>query len=55
MWLIIRLNQLPVIALVSRYLANELIGREPIWKRELRKKTPPLVTPTLEEATFIGY
>jgi hypothetical protein len=54
-WLIIRLNQLPVIALVSRYLTNELIGREPIWKRELREKTPPLVVPTLEETTFIGY
>jgi hypothetical protein len=30
MWLAILSDQLPVIALVSRYLANELIGREPL-------------------------
>ncbi len=28
MWLAILLDQLPVIALVSHYLANKLIGRE---------------------------
>ena len=32
-WLIILSDQLPVIALVSRYLTNKLIGREPILKR----------------------
>ena len=33
-WLIILSDQLPVDALVSRYLANKLIGREPIPKRK---------------------
>ena len=32
-WLIILSDQLPVDALVSRYLTNKLIGREPIPKR----------------------
>ena len=31
MWLAILSDQLPVIALVSRYLANKLIGRELLW------------------------
>ena len=30
MWLAILSDQLPVIALVSHYLANKLIGREPL-------------------------
>ncbi len=30
MWLIILSDQLPVVALVSRYLTNKLIGREPL-------------------------
>ncbi len=34
MWLAVLSDQLPVIALVSRYLTNELIGREPIPKRK---------------------
>ena len=33
MWLIVLSDQLPVRALVSRYLTNKLIGREPIPKR----------------------
>ena len=33
-WLIILSNQLPIIALVSHYLTNKLIGRRPILKRE---------------------
>ena len=33
MWLIILSDQLPVEALVSRYLTNKLMGREPISKR----------------------
>ena len=33
MWLIVLSDQLPVVALVSRYLTNKLIGREPIPKR----------------------
>jgi hypothetical protein len=33
-WLIVLSDQLPVDALVSRYLTNKLIGREPIPKRK---------------------
>ncbi len=33
-WLIVLSDQLPVVALVSRYLTNKLIGREPIPKRK---------------------
>ena len=32
-WLIVLSDQLPVEALVSRYLTNKLIGREPILDR----------------------
>ena len=32
--LIVLSNQVPVVALVSRYLTNKLIGREPILKRQ---------------------
>src|SRR6187200_2449322 len=32
-WLVVLSDQLPVIALVSRYLTNKLIGRELIGKR----------------------
>ena len=32
-WLIVLSDQLPVEALVSRYLTNKLIGREPLPKR----------------------
>ena len=32
-WLIVLSDQLPVEALVSRYLTNKLIGREPILER----------------------
>ena len=32
-WLIILSDQLPVVALVSRYLTNKLIGRESISSR----------------------
>ena len=34
-WLIILSDQLPVIALVSHYLTNKLIGREPIPERRI--------------------
>ncbi len=33
-WLIVLSDQLPVEALVSRYLTNKLIGREPISERK---------------------
>ncbi len=36
MWLIILSDQLPVLALVSRYLTNKLIGREPILERHFK-------------------
>ena len=39
-WLIILSDQLPVVALVSRYLTNKLIGRGPIPRR--RPKLPLL-------------
>ncbi len=32
-WLIILSDQLPVLALVSRYLTNKLMGRGPIFRR----------------------
>ena len=32
-WLIVLSNQLPIFGLVSRYLTNHLMGREPISKR----------------------
>ncbi len=35
MWLIILSDQLPVVALVSRYLTNKLIGREPLSRCDL--------------------
>ena len=33
MWLIVLSDQLPVVALVSRYLTNKLIGREALPKQ----------------------
>ncbi len=33
MWLIVLSDQLPIIALVSRYLTNKLIGRSPLLLR----------------------
>jgi hypothetical protein len=41
MWLIILSDQLPVVALVSHYLTNKLIGREPLFRRELAPAFPP--------------
>ena len=38
-WLVVLSDQLPVVALVSRYLTNKLIGREPILDR---RSFPPL-------------
>ncbi len=35
MWLAILSDQLPVTALVGRYPANELIGREPLRLRSI--------------------
>ncbi len=33
MWLTVLSDQLPIIALVGRYLTNQLIGRKPLPKR----------------------
>ena len=33
MWLVVLSDQLAVVALVSRYLTNKLIAREPLPKR----------------------
>ena len=35
MWLIVLSDQLPVLALVSRYLTNKLIGREALPTRQV--------------------
>ena len=42
MWVTILSDHLPVTALVSRYLTNKLMGREPIFERKT------LVSPTCE-------
>ena len=41
-WLIVLSDQLPVVALVSHYLTNKLIGRGPILRR---KPKLPLLAP----------
>ena len=46
-WLVVLSDQLPVRALVSRYLTNKLIGRELIKKR--------LATLTLERCLPLSY
>ena len=35
MWLIILSDQLPIVALVSRYLTNKLMGRRPVSIRKI--------------------
>ena len=62
MWLAILSDQLPVVALVGRYPANELIGREPLspprrfpgraMRHRLRMRYYPAVGPAIprEEA-----
>ncbi len=42
-WLIVLSDQLPVVALVSRYLTNKLIGRGPILRQ--KPKLPFTCTP----------
>ena len=41
MWLAILSDQLPVVALVVRYTANELIGREPLEAPRVRTQVSP--------------
>ena len=52
-WLTILSDQLPVIALVSHYLANQLMGREPLFWCELLTKPTFLTDPAVREHT--GY
>ena len=52
-WLTILSDQLPVIALVSHYLANQLMGREPLFWHELLTKPTFLTDPAVREHT--GY
>ncbi len=40
MWLIVLSDQLPIVALVSRYLTNKLMGRGPIKEREHASRGP---------------
>ena len=51
MWLIVLSDQLPIVALVSRYLTNKLMGRGPIPKRGPKL---PLVT-VLMDGDHIWY
>ncbi len=44
-WLIILSDQLPIVALVSRYLTNKLMGREPIEGQEHIQRPPFLTSP----------
>ena len=41
-WLVVLSDQLPVLALVSRYLTNKLIGRKALLMRQARR-SPALV------------
>ena len=50
-WLIVLSDQLPIVALVSRYLTNKLMGRGPLTKR--RPKLPLLTV--LEDGDHIRY
>ena len=47
MWLIVLSDQLPVVALVSRYLTNKLIGREAIPEQR--------TISSMNHATLRGY
>ena len=49
MWLIVLSDQLPVEALVSRYLTNKLIGRELLLKRN------PFLYQAMRLGRGIGY
>ena len=51
-WLIILSDQLPIIALVSHYLTNKLIGRRPILKCEPK---PALTTVPQRVRCIIRY
>ena len=50
-WLIILSDQLPIAALVSRYLTNKLMGRGLIFKREPK---PPLTPVSADTVVLCG-
>ncbi len=54
MWLIVLSDQLPVLALVSRYLTNKLIGREALPMRQVLAD-PQLWYPSHETENRMRY
>ena len=48
-------GRLPVIALVSHYLANKLIGREPLLKRQVAEAIPAFNARTMRPTHHIRY
>ena len=53
-WVIVLSDHLPIVALVSRYLTNELIGRRPLPKRLAALETRSNVAPHAVLATLSG-
>ena len=53
-WLIVLSDQLPVLALVSRYLTNKLIGREALLMRQVLAD-PQLWYPSQETENRMRY
>ena len=53
MWVTILSDHLPVIALVGRYPANKLMGREPIPER--RTFSPPIMRPKTTSGINPGF
>ncbi len=54
MWLTILSDQLPVVALVSRYLTNKLMGRGLIPLRQVPKDPRLWMSPACAEETTFG-
>ena len=53
-WVIVLSDHLPIVALVSRYPTNELIGRRPLPKRLAALMTPMKASPHAVLATLSG-
>ncbi len=53
-WLIILSDQLPVSALVSRYLTNKLMGRGPILRRRLASRGHPFLVTAAAVTSLCG-
>ncbi len=54
-WLTILSDQLPVLALVSRYLTNKLIGRGPIQGRQVSEEIPIFPPASVKKQVRIRY